>query len=144
MVFWKRQPQPTAYTINSLQEGPQRQEVQDFFYSLLRTPDGSDFISDIGVLDDGFHKFIFVRANKTGPVVAYALLRQDGEDAEVEQLFSVQRGKGYGHMALQLAEAVAKQHGAVSIWLDSVPEAAAFYIHEGYGTADGVRFEKAM
>lgn len=119
--------------------------LQRLFNSTMRVGD-SDFVSDIDVLDDGHHKFVIVRSKKGGPVMAYALLRQDGSDAEVEQLyaFTTQRGRGFGHLALQTAEEVARTHGATALYLDSVPSAAKFYAHEGYMTRDGITFTKAL
>lgn len=135
---------PVAYTVSSLKAGHNTDEVQHFFKLITTFPGGSDFSAELGVLDDGHHKFVFVRSSKKGPLVAYALLRQDGPDAEVEQLFSTQRGRGYGHIALQTAEGVAKQQGASVLWLDAVPEATSFYTHEGYATQDGTTFKKRL
>lgn len=136
--------QPVAYTVNSLKAGHNTDEAQNFFKLIATTPGGGEFSAELGVLDDGHHKFVFVRSHKKGPLVAFALLRQNGPDAEVEQLFSTQRGRGYGHIALQTAEAVAKQQGASVLWLDSVPQAASFYVHEGYVTEDGTTFKKRL
>lgn len=136
-----------AYAVNTTQ--PQNlQNLQGFFSNAtkLGNGSGSEFVSDLDVLDDGQHKFIIVRSKKGGPVVAYALLRQDGSDAEVEQLYALatQRGKGFGHLALKTAEEVARTHGATAIYLDSVPSAAKFYAHEGYTTRNGTTFTKAL
>lgn len=119
-------------------------DLEVFFDKVARQPGGGEFLSDINVVQDGLHKIILVRERRAGPVAAYALLRQHGPDAEVEQLYAVQRGKGYGHLALATAEAVAKAHGASQLWLDAVPAAAAFYDHEGYGTVDGYTFVKKL
>lgn len=135
---------PVAYTVDSHMNQKNRTNLSTFFSSMLRQPGGSDFMSEISVLDDGFHKFVVVREKKAGPIVAYALLRQHGADAEVEQLYAAQHGKGYGHLALHTAEVVAKQHGAVKLWLDSVPEATAFYDHEGYVSSDGQKYVKNL
>ena len=114
------------------------------FVDRMRMGPDRDFMSDVSVLDDGNHKFIVVRTKKGGPIVAYALLRQDGEDAELEQLYSSQKGKGYGALALRTVEAVAKRHGARRLWLMSVEQATSFYHHSGYASSDGELFTKAL
>lgn len=98
----------------------------------------------LGVASSCLTSFIVVRERKAGPIVSYALLRQEGPDAEVEQLYATRRGKGHGHLALATAEVVAKKHGATQLRLDAVPEAAAFYDHEGYKSADGHTFVKQL
>lgn len=134
-----------AYAVNTTR--PQNlQNLEHFFSNVARVGDGAEFVSDLDVLDDGHHKFIIVRSKKGGPVMAYALLRQDGSDAEVEQLYALatQRGKGFGQLALKTAEEVARTHGATAIYLDSVPAATKFYVHLGYLTEDSITFTKAL
>lgn len=131
---------PLAYTA-----GPSNAAaLQEFFHVMARQPDGPEFLSDLSVLDSGDRKFIVVRERRGGPVAAYALLRQAGPDAEVEMLYALRRGKGYGQLALRTAEEVARTHGAPRVWLDAVPQAAAFYRHEGYTSLDGERFVKVL
>ena len=131
---------PVAYTA-----GPSNAEaLRDFLQVVAKQPDGADFSSDLSVLEAGDRKFVVVRESKGGPIAAYALLRQAGPDAEVEQLYALRRGRGYGQLALRTAEEVARAHGAPSVWLDAVPQAAAFYRHEGYASLDGERFVKVF
>lgn len=134
---------PVAYTANTVKD---LQNLQIFFGNMSKQGE-LDFVSDVDVLQDGHHKFVIVRSpKKTGPVVAYALLRQDGSDAEVEQLYAsrIHRGKGFGHLALRTAEEVARTHGAKVVYLDAVPSAQSFYRHEGYQSHDGVTFVKQL
>jgi len=131
-----------AYTASTQQD---LDNLSELFTKMAMKPDISgDFTSELQVASDGFHKFVVVRNKKNGQVVAYALLRQIGPDAELEQLYSHVRGAGYGNLALKTVETVAKHHGASQLYLHSVPEAAAFYRHLGYKTADNELFVKKL
>lgn len=133
--------QPVAYTAST---ATNMRDLETFFDVVVRQPGGGEFLSDLSIVQDGIHKFIVVRERKAGPIVSYALLRQVGPDAEVEQLYATHRGRGHGHLALATAEAVAKAHGATQLRLDAVPQATAFYDHEGYMSTDGYTYVKRL
>ena len=142
-MLWTRT-KPVAYPINSSSSAQNLGDLDAFFAKMVSKDGGSDFMSDLTVLKDGEHKFVVVREKKGGPIAAYALLRQSGTDAEVEMLFSMELGVGYGQLALSTAEIVAKQHGAKQVWLDSVSDAESFYRHMGYTDSGNGRFVKVL
>ena len=135
---------PVAYTVNSGGSAQNMKNLDNFFARMLSVNGGSEFTSELSVLNDGMHKFIVVRDKKGGSIVAYALLRQSGEDAEVEMLFSINRGAGYGQLAMSTTETVARDHGAKTLWLDAVPQAYGFYKHQGYTDTGGGHFFKKL
>ena len=133
-----------GYVLNRQSSADNMHDLKAFMSKMLIEPEAANFTSDISILDDLKHKFIAVRDKKTAQIVAYALLRQEGPDAELEQLYSAQSGKGYGRVALKTAEAYAKAQGAKVLWLNSVPKATPFYTKCGYQTVNGQRFTKRL
>ena len=128
---------PVSYAVDSSGSNQNKRNLEDLFSRMLGARGGSEFVSELDVLQDGMHKFIVVRDKKGGTIVAYALLRQSGTDAEVEMVFSMQKGAGYGQL-------VAKQHGAKELWLQSVPAAEGFYRHQGYTDHGDGHFVKKL
>lgn len=79
-------------------------------------------------------------AESAGRVVAFAMLRVEGDHAELEHLWVDEPwiGHGIGRTLLQAALADARVRGARVVGLDADPGAEAFYAHHGAVTVERV------
>lgn len=134
---------PVVSTLNHVAANSNSKDLRKFLNTLDKSAN-STFGSEIDMLSDRQHRFVIVRPGKGKPIAAYALLRLDGEQAELEQIYAKEKGHGYGRTALVASERVAKAAGAKKLWLHSVPDAVGFYAHEGYGTRDGMLYAKNL
>ena len=111
-------------------------ELETLFHRMTRTG-AIDFVATTNMLHDDTSRFIIVRPSPEAPIAAYALLtvragaRGTGE-AEVEQLYSDKKGKGYGRLAMRAAEDLARAMGAHEMLIEAVPQAVGFYLKLGY------------
>lgn len=139
-----KSPSSSAYVaVVNQQNTPNGRNLRKFMNEIGKGRN-SEFTSEMEILEDRQHRFIVVRRAKGAAVVAYALVRLDGASAELEQIYAAKKGEGFGHLALQAAEALAKDSGAGVMHLSAVPSAATFYIKEGYVTGDGQHFTKLL
>ena len=134
---------PVVSTLNHVAANSNSRDLRKFLDAMNKSGN-STFGAEIDVLSDRQHRFVIVRSGKGKAIVAYALLRLDGQQAELEQIYAKDKGHGYGRTALVAAERVAKGADARKLWLHSVPDAVGFYAHEGYATQNGELYVKDL
>lgn len=110
------------------------------FFDRMNKTGAAEFTSELGIVRDGVSRLVLVRPAAGTAVVAYALFRMvRGSDAELDQLYSEVKGRGYGRSALRGAEDAARALGARTMALDAVPRAVPFYLKLGYSLLGGDR-----
>ncbi len=144
MPLFRRSSNTNSSVISNLSTSRTNSRNLQRFLEAAGKAGNDDFTSEMEIVRDGKHRFIIIRAGKDKSIVAYALLRLDSSGAELEQLYTSSKGKGYGKAALLAAEQFVKKQGIRTLRLTSVPQSASFYAHEGYVSPDGRNFAKAL